>query len=885
MKFVFPMTKDNGEEYPDQQSLETQLKREKSGQFGYNPNNKSWHGGLHFTENNAKWLKRQQAIRAIADGKIVACRIGSDYQVAEFKGQQLTYSNDFCLIEHEADYKEGDVDKTFTFYSLYQHLAPHCEPHVAIGLGRRYVMTKTRFARAQAGKQGEYAKLEKDVVIEETDEKPVVKDGYEFRKFNVVDNPGDGKGIADTGKDVWIAVRETKNLLKRFSMKEDTLSGQYKMTKSDRNVRKHAGLKGRAETLPAGALFEVVDKPEIIKDGYEFRVIRIVDSKGVSTDLIKNGSELWIAVASGVIGSGNLLKAFALKLKNDNDITGQYKMTKSDRNVRKQAGTEGHAEKLHKDTVIEITETSPVIKNGYEFWSVKIIDNKGTNTTLVKNGAQVWLACRTSKEIFSSFTTEVSPDWMVDGVIATVFSNGLTVRSDPDATKNIGDKIATAKHGTRFFYQKTQHYGLFNLNGRKRLFARCKFVDGDVKTEDGKVLDAGWLCVESKYIHVVVARKPLEMGQFHQLGSSSAYTVCAGDPIGYLGRYDKVDTRREDFTKLGSQIHFEVFSKDKPPEGFFKLFMNDESVKQLRWIEDKDSDGFVDKPDPPFLFQEVTRLVSGGEGAQAFTQVEDALLPWDSFKSIVAYHESEWYPKAAEKSFLDDFLDKYKHALMKDIIEHEKERIDQLVWMQDEVKIGFGPLVWHWWPVMDVRSSNKLIWIKKVEQKFGSKIADEFKQKIISVGEELEIDPNYIIACIALETVQSFDPATKNPGSSATGLIQFMKKTAEKDLDTTIEQLAKMTHVEQMDYVKKYFKLQAKYVGVPTSKWTLEDVYFSIFTPSVIRKSNDDVIYLSGDERYEKNKFHDINKDKKITKKEIAHNIREYYQAGFKYEG
>ncbi|SHO58411.1 hypothetical protein [Vibrio quintilis] len=122
--------------------------------------------------------------------------------------------------------------------------------------------------------------------------------------------------------------------------------------------------------------------------------------------------------------------------------------------------------------------------------------------------------------------------------------------------------------------------------------------------------------------------------------------------------------------------------------------MNDESVKQLRWIEDKDSDGFVDKPDPPFLFQEVTRPVSGGEGAQAFTQVEDALLPWDSFKSIVAYHESEWYPKAAEKSFLDDFLDKYKHALMKDIIEHEKERIDQLVWMQDEVKIGFGPLVW-----------------------------------------------------------------------------------------------------------------------------------------------------------------------------------------------
>ncbi|MEI8631549.1 hypothetical protein P4S72_04355 [Vibrio sp. PP-XX7] len=129
--------------------------------------------------------------------------------------------------------------------------------------------------------------------------------------------------------------------------------------------------------------------------------------------------------------------------------------------------------------------------------------------------------------------------------------------------------------------------------------------------------------------------------------------------------------------------------------------MNEEAVQKLRWIEDKDSDGFMDKPDPPFLFQEVTRLVNGGEGAQKAAQIKDALLPWDSFKSIVVRHESEWYLTSTEKPFLDDLLEKYTHPMMSDIIDHEKQRIDQLVWMQEENKINFERLVWHWWPLME----------------------------------------------------------------------------------------------------------------------------------------------------------------------------------------
>ncbi|MCZ4320403.1 transglycosylase SLT domain-containing protein, partial [Aequorivita viscosa] len=81
--------------------------------------------------------------------------------------------------------------------------------------------------------------------------------------------------------------------------------------------------------------------------------------------------------------------------------------------------------------------------------------------------------------------------------------------------------------------------------------------------------------------------------------------------------------------------------------------------------------------------------------------------------------------------------------------------------------------------------------------------AELFRSKVISIAENLSIDPNYIMACIALETGRSFNPAIKNPKSSATGLIQFMDSTA-KALGTTTDLLSRMSHVEQLDYVEKY---------------------------------------------------------------------------------
>ena len=65
----------------------------------------------------------------------------------------------------------------------------------------------------------------------------------------------------------------------------------------------------------------------------------------------------------------------------------------------------------------------------------------------------------------------------------------------------------------------------------------------------------------------------------------------------------------------------------------------------------------------------------------------------------------------------------------------------------------------------------------------------------------------------------------------------------------------------------------------------MEDVYFSIFTPSLIKMNNDDIIYQTPQREYLDNTAHDVNSDGAITKSEIACNIRKYYNEGLMYEG
>lgn len=154
----------------------------------------------------------------------------------------------------------------------------------------------------------------------------------------------------------------------------------------------------------------------------------------------------------------------------------------------------------------------------------------------------------------------------------------------------------------------------------------------------------------------------------------------------------------------------------------------------------------------------------------------------------------------------------------------------------------------------------------------------EFRKRLVEVSHTLGVDPNYLATVISFESAGTFSPSIKNPGSSATGLIQFMASTA-KGLGTSVEALAAMTATEQLVYVQKYFEIAAK--GKNLSR--LRDVYLTVFAPGFVNKGDDAPAYIKGQGgAYEVNAAMDRDGDGIITVGDVGGVIEGVYQGGLK---
>ena len=58
---------------------------------------------------------------------------------------------------------------------------------------------------------------------------------------------------------------------------------------------------------------------------------------------------------------------------------------------------------------------------------------------------------------------------------------------------------------------------------------------------------------------------------------------------------------------------------------------------------------------------------------------------------------------------------------------------------------------------------------------WGAKVSPLFRERIRTTGRDFNLDPNWLMACMAFETGRTFSPSVKNPGSTATGLIRLRK--------------------------------------------------------------------------------------------------------------
>jgi hypothetical protein len=175
-------------------------------------------------------------------------------------------------------------------------------------------------------------------------------------------------------------------------------------------------------------------------------------------------------------------------------------------------------------------------------------------------------------------------------------------------------------------------------------------------------------------------------------------------------------------------------------------------------------------------------------------------------------------------------------------------------------------------PTVPSEQSQKIAW--------GSSVSPLFKERLLWIANALRVDPNYLMACMAWESGETFSPSIKNAaGSGATGLIQFMPTTA-RGLGTTTAALAKMTAEDQLNYVYKYFR---PYAGKLNN---LGDVYMAILWPKGVGKPDHYVLFdrSKAPTAFRQNAGLDVNKNGQVTRAECLVKINDKLAKGLRPE-
>lgn len=145
----------------------------------------------------------------------------------------------------------------------------------------------------------------------------------------------------------------------------------------------------------------------------------------------------------------------------------------------------------------------------------------------------------------------------------------------------------------------------------------------------------------------------------------------------------------------------------------------------------------------------------------------------------------------------------------------------------------------------------------------------EFAVEVDKLANELNIQPGALMAVMHFETGGTFSTTVKNAaGSGATGLIQFMPKTA-RSLGTSVEELSTMSRSQQMTYVRKYLKQFPAIQG-----GSVDDVYMAVLWPAAVGKPDGYPIFRAGTIAYKQNRGLDTNGDGQVTKFEAAAKVK-----------
>ena len=133
-------------------------------------------------------------------------------------------------------------------------------------------------------------------------------------------------------------------------------------------------------------------------------------------------------------------------------------------------------------------------------------------------------------------------------------------------------------------------------------------------------------------------------------------------------------------------------------------------------------------------------------------------------------------------------------------------------------------------------------------------VTGDFATELNRVSSKFNVNPSDMLALMRSES--SLNPQAVNASTGATGLIQFMPRTA-RSLGTTTEELRGMTAAQQMQYVEKYFDSVRLPSGASAGR-----LYAYVFLPG---RANREVLTTRGEAYYDANIGLDMDRDGNIT--------------------
>ena len=139
-----------------------------------------------------------------------------------------------------------------------------------------------------------------------------------------------------------------------------------------------------------------------------------------------------------------------------------------------------------------------------------------------------------------------------------------------------------------------------------------------------------------------------------------------------------------------------------------------------------------------------------------------------------------------------------------------------------------------------------------------------FMAKVKAVSDRIGCDFKDLLGVMSAES--GLNSSAINKKSRATGLIQFMPKTAE-GLGTSVYELENMSAVQQLDYVERFLIKAKRSAGFSDGeRLSAGQLYALVFLPARAKR---EVLTVKGEKFYDYNSATDTNGDGKITRAEM----------------